>query len=179
MKRLLPWLVGLALLFVVFCSMYAVTQQGQRSDANYPQIQIATDTAAALDNGDTPVALVNGNVNLKSSLAPFTLIYDKKGNPVMSSGILNNKVPKAPLGILTAAKDNDYHTVTWEPQKGVRIAAVTVAAKDYYVLSGRSLKEVEKNEAKTLQLALIGCIVSLMLFGLIFVLKAVDPQYPI
>lgn len=175
----MPWLVGIVLLFVVFGSIYAVTQQAQRNDADYPQTQIAKDTAAALNNGDTPVALVNGNVNLKSSLAPFVIIYDKKGNSVMSSGILNNKVPKAPLGILTAAKGNDYHTVTWEPQKDVRIAAVTVAAKDYYVLSGRSLKEVEKNETKTLQLALIGCIVSLMLFGLMFVLKAVDPQYPI
>ncbi len=81
------------------------------------------------------------------------------------------------MGTLTAAKGESYSAVTWKPQKDVRIAAVTVAAKDYYVLSGRSLKEVEKNQARTFELALAGAIVSLMLLGLVFVLSGLTEDY--
>ena len=36
-----------------------------------------------------------------------------------------------------AANKKDYHFVTWQPQANIRIAAVTAAAGNYYVLSGR------------------------------------------
>jgi hypothetical protein len=70
---------------------------------------------------------------------------------------------------LQAAKGKDYYAVTWEPKNDTRIAAVTVAGKDYYVLSGRNLNEVEKNENRTLLLSLLGGIISVILLGVIFV----------
>ena len=80
------------------------------------------------------------------------------------------------MGILKEAKGKPYHTVTWEPQDDIRVAAVTIAAKDYYVLSGRSLKEVEKNIARTLELTLAGLIVSIMLLGLVYVLSGLSEE---
>ncbi len=78
--------------------------------------------------------------------------------------------------MLTDSKNKAYNEVTWEPKKNVRIAAITVAAKDYYVLSGRSLREVEKNEARTLQLVLLGGVLSMMLLGLVFVLSGISTE---
>jgi hypothetical protein len=177
MKKLIAGLCAVGVLVIIFGTIYTAVQQAQRNDANYPQIQIAEDTAAALNKGDPPVALANPNVNIATSLAPFTVIYDKKGNVFLSSGYLNNQAPKAPLSMLEASKGKTYHAVTWQPQKNVRIASVTVAAKGYYVFSGRSLTEVEKNETHTLQVALIGGILSMILLGAAIVVKVLGTDY--
>jgi hypothetical protein len=176
MKKLIVGLCAVGILIIIFGTIYAAAQQAQRGDANYPQIQLAEDTAASLNKGDPPVN-ASGNVNIASSLAPFTIIYDKKGNVFLSSGYLDNKAPKAPLSMLEASKGKTYNAVTWQPQKDVRIASVTVAAKDYYVLSGRSLAEVEKNETHTLQLALVGGILSLLVLGAGIVARIVVTEY--
>lgn len=156
MKKHLPWIVITVTLVIIFGTIYGVAQQALRYDANYPQIQLADDTVASLNSGANPINLIGGNVNANSSLAPFIVIYDKLGEPVASSGLLNGKLPIAPFGILKAAEFSDYRAITWQPQANLRFAAVTVAANKYYVLSARSLKEVEKNETKSLELAFIG-----------------------
>ena len=70
-----------------------------------------------------------------------------------------------PYGVLTNADNKPYHSVTWQPRAGVRIASVSTAARDYYVLSGRSLIEVEKNAARTLQLSLLGGLLALIVLA--------------
>jgi hypothetical protein len=171
MKKLLPWVVALGILVVVFGTIYTVTQQSQRRDANYPQIQMAEDTAAALNSGSSPARLVSGKVDMGSSLAPFTIIYDRNGNAVSGTGYLEGELNGAPLDMLSAARFKTYNAVTWEPQDSVRIAAVIVATRNYYVLSGRSLTEVEKNESKTFQLSLLGGVVSAGFLAAGFVLS--------
>jgi hypothetical protein len=176
MKKLLPWFAALALLIVTFGSIYAVAQQAQRRDANWPQIQIAEDNADALNRSGDPQVLTTDSVDFSRSLQPFIIIYDKNGKPLYGSGYLDSKLAQAPLGMLKAAQGKEYSAVTWEPKDGVRVAAVSVAAKNYYVLSGRNLKEVEKNENAALQLSLLGGIVGLMLFGLIFILHELHTE---
>jgi hypothetical protein len=181
MNRLITDFASVGILVIIFGTIYGTVQQAQRNDANYPQIQIAKDKAAQIDsdynlrsgyNPQIPQSLVP--VDMRTSLAPFMIVYDKNGQVVSSSGYLNGKTPKAPLGILTDAKGKEYNAVTWEPQKNVRIAAVTVAAKDYYVLSGRSLTEVEKNESETFKLAFMGGVLSLLVLGTTIVAKTVS-----
>lgn len=164
LKRLITELAIVGILVVIFGTIYATVQQAQRRDANYPQIQLAEDEAAQLGTVNGPTAPASmAPVDMKASLAPFVIVYDTKGRVVSSSGYLNGKVPAAPLSMLQAARGEEYHAVTWQPADGVRIASVTVAAKNYYVLSGRSIREVEKNENHTLQLAFVGGILSLVL----------------
>lgn len=169
MKHLRRFFTELAILGVVvvtFGTIYATVQQAQRSGANYPQIQLAEDEAAQINSAGNIYAPSSFSpVDMKASLAPFVIVYDKNGHVVSGSGYLDDKVPVAPIGMLQAAKGKEYHTVTWQPAKDVRIASVTVASKGYYVLSGRSLKEVEKNESRTLLIALIGGLLSLVLVG--------------
>jgi hypothetical protein len=168
MKKNALWLGAIAILVIIFGTIYTIVQQAQRSDADYPQVQMAEDAAAALNNGAQPMTLVGSKVNINTSLAPFTIIYDKSGHIVAGSGFLNSSVPTIAFGVLSAANGHTYNRVTWQPQNGVRIASVSVAAKHYYVLSGRSLAEVEKNETKSFQLSVLGGVCSLIVLGLAF-----------
>ncbi len=163
MKKLLALSIVFMVITVVFGTVEVVTQQTLRQNANDPQIQLAQDAATQLNAGTSPTSIVQGKVDPSQSLAPFMIIYDASGRLVTSSGYIGGQVPAAPAGALTAAKGHDYRFVTWQPQTGVRIAAVTVAANHYFVLSGRSLKEVERNEDHVLQLSVMGWIASVVI----------------
>ena len=176
MKRLLPWFTVLLILVIGFGTIYASVQQSQRNEANSPQIQFAQDTAASLDK-QVRESTLDGKVDIAKSLKPFTIIYDKKGQPLIGTGYLDSKLPKVPVEILTKSKGKDYNAVTWQPRDGLRIAAVTVSAKDHYVLSGRSIKEVEKNMAASTQIVLLGAIIAIGLLGVVFILSGVAEEY--
>lgn len=162
MKKLICWVAVSLVLVIVFGTIYVTVQQSERNNANYPQIQIAEDVAKSINEGDGSALLPGSRIDMAKSLAPFTIIYDKSGHAIGGTGYLKDKLPKAPLSMLRAANTKSYSAVTWEPVKTVRIAAVTVSAQNYFVLSGRSLTEVEKNETQTLQIALIGAMVSII-----------------
>ena len=167
MKKITPWIIVLLLITVVFGTIYAVVQQAQRNDANWPQIQMSDDLAAKLNDKADPLVLTGDQVDIAVSLKPFSVIYDKKGKAVAGSGFINDKLPKIDKSVLENSKSKDYNAVTWKPVGETRIAAVVVAANDYYVLSGRSLKEVEKNEDATLMISILGWLLSvLLLLGL-------------
>jgi len=172
MNRLLQWLLVLIMITVFFGTIYGALQQAQRNDANWPQIQMSEDIAAKLDDKANPQVVLTDKVDIARSLKPFSVIYDKQGKPVAASGFLNDKQPKIDKGVLENSKDKDYNAVTWKPTDKTRIAAVVVESKDYYVLSGRSLEEVEKNENTTLLITGLGWLVSIFLFAGIFVLNS-------
>lgn len=167
MRKRAPWISATILVTLAFASSYAAIQQSQRQSANDPQIQIAQDVAGRLNKGAIPSEVTRGEaVDIKKSLAPFVIIYDQQGKVVAGSGTINKSTPKIPHGVLLVSKDQAYNAITWQPQPNVRIASVTVAANQYFVLSGRSLKEVEIRENKTLQLLSLGWLISLIvLFG--------------
>jgi hypothetical protein len=162
MKKTLATLVSLIVVTIIFGTIYISEEQSQRLAANDPQIQIVEDSAAALNTGAIPADIANGKIKMDSSLSPFLIIYDKAGKVVSGNGYLNDKVPVVPIGVLTNSKEKTYNYVTWQPQSGVRIAAVAVTANNYYVLSGRSLTEVEVREQKMLTFSIMGWICSVV-----------------
>lgn len=169
MKRFLPWLAAFGLLIVAFGTIFVAIQQSQRSDANYPQVQIAEDAIRGLNEGELPAVVVGSKVDMAKSLAPFLIIYDKSGKVVLGSGEINGKVPQIPKGVLKASDGKEYHAVTWQPQGDTRIASVTVAGKNYYAVSGRNLREVEKNENQTMQIVLLGALSAGLLIVVLFI----------
>jgi hypothetical protein len=171
-KRIAPWIGYAAILVIIFTAIYATTQQAARNDANFPQIQIAQDTAASLNQGIKPNELVSGKVDIRTSLATFMIIYDVLGNVISGSGYIDNQIPVAPIGVLSSASGKSYNSVTWQPSSGIRIAAVTVAADKYYVLVGRSLKEVEKNADKTFQISLAAGSISMLILVIAFLITS-------
>ena len=151
------WLPAAAASAVMAFTIYAAVQQSIRSSADDPQIQLAEDAASSLDDGATPDAVIpTGTVDPTRSLAPFVEVFDSSGAILASSASISGKPPTPPLGVLTSSLDSDHNAVTWEPMPGVRIAAVSVAYDDGFVLAGRSMREIEPREDTTLLIAGLG-----------------------
>jgi len=129
-------------------AIYLAVQQDLRQSANDPQIQIAQDAAAALDQGQMPEQVIPPtSLDVSKSLAPFVIIYDRNNQVVASSGQLGNQVPSLPAGVLAYTSLHGQDQLTWQPQPGLRLATIVVrGASGSLVLAARSLREVEKRE---------------------------------
>jgi len=150
-------------------ALNTIPQQVLRQGANDPQIQMATDLAARLNqvgvlDGVRHGALINsgGVVDMDRSLAPFMIVYNDEGQPLGSNGQLNGQTPTPPAGVFDHVRQHEQERVSWQPvlgrEHGVRIAAVVVRVngpQPGFVLAGRNMREVEAREAQVGQLALL------------------------
>jgi hypothetical protein len=136
--------------------IYAAVQQTYRSSANDPQLQIARDLSAAISSGKSiNNQLPHDTIDLSQSLALFVEIFDKNGNPLQSTGILNGAPPKPPGGVFEYANANIEDVLTWQPQNDVRMAMVFEkinAPGEGFVAAGRSLKETEVRESNLVKM---------------------------
>lgn len=152
------WLI-LAIMFTGAVGFPTVAvQQTYRQSANDPQIEIAQEVAAAIQKGIPRDQIVGptGSVDMSTSLSPFIAIYDENAKVVGASGKLNNENPVPPSGAFDAVKQTGQTRFTWQPQPGVRIAAVmqeVKGEKNTFILAGRSLREVEQREKQLTQMA--------------------------
>jgi hypothetical protein len=166
-KNILKYWLPLATVTTLLCGLiYLAVQQSLRWGANDPQIQMAEDAAAAMSVGQTPQSVLPATqVEISTSLASFMVIYNDKGEPLASSGILHGVVPLLPSGVFDYTRHNNEDRVSWQPEPGVRIAAVVVAyggSQPGFILAGRSLREVEKRESQVEQLTGIAWLVTLV-----------------
>ena len=131
---------------------------------------MAEDAAAVMATGGMPeLMLPIAQVEISTSLAPFVVIYSDAGEPLASSGLYHGAVPLLPSGVFDYTRQNGEERVSWQPEIGIRIAAVVVAYggdQPGFVLAGRSLREVEKRESQVKQMTgtawLVTLAVSLM-----------------
>ena len=143
-----------AIIITILCGLlYISIQQILRQSANDPQIQMAEDYAAGISAGNIQdSAAVDGSIDISRSLAPFIIIYNSAGKPIAGNARLNNKIPVVPGDFLQNAKENGQTRITWQPEKGIKIAAVIIPfagkAKTGFVLAGRSLREVQMRTSK-------------------------------
>ncbi len=136
---------------LIFLTMYVAVQESERQAANDPQIQMAEDAASALNAGETLGAVVPGErIDVLKSLAPFIEVFDNAGKPVISSGYLNNVMPTLSSGVFDYVRNRGENRFTWQPESGVRDAAVMTRFNSGFVLVARSLREVEKRESRLL-----------------------------
>lgn len=138
-------IVGIAVL------VYMPFQYMYRESLNDPQIELTRDAESLLLAGVAPQDIVNSQnlFDIRSSLSPFTVIYDKDGKPLSSNAIYGDGVPVPPASVLLYAKNNKENRITWQPDVNTRIALVIryVEMKDgnsFYVMSGRNMEEGEK-----------------------------------
>ena len=127
--------------------VYIAVQQDLRISAYDPQIQLSEDIANQLALGADPTTYGSAQkTDIKKSLDSFIMVFDDRGNVLVSSATLNNEVPKFPSGVLDYTRDNKEDKLTWQPQKGIRQAIVVTRYKGDnpgFVVIGRSLREVE------------------------------------
>ena len=178
-KTLLFCLTGMILMTAVISLIYITDQQNIRQSANDPQLQLSEDIASVLGKGIPPSAIASSfnQINIKTSLSAFVIIYDINGNVLASSGQLGGQVPIIPKGVLEHAKEWGQNRRTWEPQDDVRIATVTTpfsaSNQSGYVLVGRSLRELEKRELKLRLECIIVWLGSMFLIVIMSVLSAI------
>src|SRR5262249_54008481 len=141
----------------VLCFLvYLAVQQTLRESANDPQIQMAEDAATLFSSGAalSPALLQPAQpIDVAKSLAPFMIFYDDDERVVASTGALRGQPPSPPPGVFDYVRQNGEERGTWQPEPGVRIASVVVRANGTragFVLAGRSLREVEKREARAM-----------------------------
>jgi hypothetical protein len=134
-----------------------IPQQVLRLGANDPQIAIAGDLVARLEQGIAPTeAVPAGSIDLSRSLTPFLIAYDDQGQPLASQAQLNGKTPTPPSGVFANVRQHGEDRISWQPRRDVRIAAVIQRVngpQPGFVLAGRNMREVESREALVGQLA--------------------------
>ncbi len=160
------WLPLAAVTVALGGLIYVEVQQSYRQNANDPQIQMANDGADAIAAGAAPTSTVPPKqIDIARSLAPFVIVFGDKQNIVAASGKLGNNFPVPPAGVFDYTKTHGEDRFTWQPQSGVREAAVmTYRANSGYVLAARSLREVEKREdylTSTVAVALVAILLAL------------------
>lgn len=138
---------------------YVVGQQVLRQSANDPQIQMAQDIAAKLENGQQiQQVMPSEKVDIAKSLAPYIIVFDANGKPVASSALLNGQTPTIPAGVFDDVRQTGEDRITWQPQPDVRSAIVVTQFRGPtpgFVLVGRSLREVEQRESGIMLLSLL------------------------
>jgi hypothetical protein len=165
-KNILGRWLPLAFVIVLLCGLvYLAVQQSLRMGANDPQIQMAEDAAAALAVGGTPESILPAaQVDISNSLAPFMVVYSDTGQPLASYGFLHGTAPLLPPSVFDYTHQKGEDRVSWQPESGVRVAAVVVSyggSQPGFVLTGRSLREVEIREGQIQQITGIACLVTL------------------
>jgi len=165
MKHFLHWASAGIVVSIMFMTIYVVGQQILRQSANEPQTYLAQQAATQLDSGASPKSLVQPAFAIDHSLAPFVVIYNLNGSVAASQGTLGGSSPVIPLGVLHHSDGVAYHTVTWQPSSDVRLASVSVRAKNYYVVAARSLGDVEHRTDQIGLLSLFGWLASIMTLG--------------
>ena len=165
MKKYITPILVLLLTTLVFGAIYGAVQQSIRMGANDPQIQLAEDTAAKLNNGSSPADLIGTAVDPTKSLSPFMTIYNKDGIAVATSATTTPALPAIPKGVLINSQDKSFYAITWQPTDNLRLASVSVTSHDYYVTSARSLLEVENRENTLLKLMGLGWVMSLIVIA--------------
>ena len=142
-------------------ALNTIPQQVLRLGANDPQIQLADDLTARLEEGIPPAeALPAGFVDMARSLSPFVIAYDDQGRPLASQAQLNGQTPAPPRGVFDYVRQHGEERLSWQPilgnAHGVRIAAVVQrvgGAHPGFVLAGRNMREVEAREEQVQQMA--------------------------
>ena len=166
MKHFLLWCAFIVALTGVSGLAYAAVQHDLRTSADYPQTHIAADAAQALAGGADPLAVSAfyvtsySPIDIAKSLDPYIVIFDHAGTPVASSARLAGRMPSLPAGVFSYTAAHGEDRITWQPSPDVRQAIVVSSYTDpntgkaSYVMSGRSLREVEQTES---DIGLLSC----------------------
>jgi hypothetical protein len=162
LRRWLPLAAAIAALCLL---IYSAVQQSHRSGADDPQIQLAEDAVRALESGATAASVLpSAKVEIERGLAPFVIVYDGQGQAIAGSGTLRGRLAAPPPGVFGFVRANGEERVTWQPERGVRIASVVrrlTAPSAGFVLAGRSLREVETREANLRRMCALALVAAL------------------
>ena len=144
------YLTTCAIVSFNIATFYAVMQQMYCTTIE-PQIQRAYDLKEQLEqNKKAEYLLPDDTLDLQNGLEGFIALFNKEGKPIRSNDFLNNKMSQLPKEVYDFSKINKEKRITWQPQTGIRMAAVILSVNHpeiKFIAVGRSLKEAEEREA--------------------------------
>jgi hypothetical protein len=157
------WLPLAVIATVLAGTAFTIGQQILRTGANDPQVQLAEDAAARLQEGAAATDVgPAGQVDIATSLAPWLMVYGSDRKPIAGSARLDGKPAEYPTSVFDNVHPGGRRDeVTWQPRSGVRAATVVVAFKDGWVVAGRSLRLAEEREDLLAKLAVAGWLAAL------------------
>ncbi len=145
-------------------------QQMLRRGADQPQIEMVNWYVSEIEAGVRPdEAIPPGYVDLERSLQPFVIFYNDRGKPENGTGYLDQSMPAPPAGVFDYVRSHGSEKFTWQPSRGIRIAAVVrrvAGAHPGFVLSGRSLRVVEEDESLLRRMVMFGWLALVLILAL-------------
>ncbi len=162
------WLPLSVAIVIIYAFIYLIVQQYIRQSANEILAQIAIDATEKIDAGVTAVQVVKDMhpADMEKSLAPFIILYGAGGEPLAGSAFLHGKIPVPPQGVFDYAAQNGAYNISWQPEPNARSAILvqscTIEGKNGYLLSGRSLREIEQRELLVRQQVTVGTFITLV-----------------
>jgi len=149
-KFILTHVFAAAICSILILLVYATVQQNYRGNANNPQVELTTDIANRLNRMASIEPFFTGDtIDLENSLGAFVVLYDATGQPLRSNAVFKGSAPQLPRGVFEFVQNNGEERVTWQPERGTRIAMV-VRRESHgeiaFVAAGRSLRETEDKE---------------------------------
>jgi len=118
---------------------------------------MAEDAAYNLSQGEPAnYVIAISKVEMSRSLAAFIIFCDEARKAVASPGFVHGQIPSPPAGVFDYVKRNGQDRITWEPENGVRIAAIFERYEGSisgFLVVGRSLREIEKRESQVERIA--------------------------
>jgi len=162
--------LSLGLILTLLGGVAAVTmQQMLRRGANQPQIDMVNYYSSEIASGTNPDdAIPPGYVDPERNLEPFVIFYNEQGKPEASTGYLDQSVPTPPAGVFRYVQSHGSENFTWQPRPHVRVAAVVrylSGSHPGFVLAGRSLREVEKDESVLVWMTFLGWLLLVLLLA--------------
>ena len=150
---------------ILFGTIYVVTQQLDRSQANDTPLRLASQVASELREGQSATIDAQPHVDLSRSLAPFVVVENAQGIATSGSGFLRGVLVSLPTGVLSSAARSGSDDVTWQPARGLRFATVTLRVGNQFVSAGQSLAPSE-DRVGTYQLLIgFGWLLSMLVIG--------------
>lgn len=163
--------IGLGLILSLLGGAGMTTmQQLLRRGADQPQALMVSLAASRLANGESPNEVIPaGHIEIRGDLEPFLIYYDERGIPRTGTGSLDQALPVPPPGVFEYLRTHPDDSFTWQPRHDVRIATVMQRIQGPhagFLLAGRSLLLVEKQESLLYHLSVVSWLVVLLLLTL-------------
>lgn len=143
------WVTGVMLITVAaFLAWFSYGLSLRNGGDREPLLAAAT-AARQLTSGSAPGSVVPAVIDMASSPAPFVIVLDARGRILASSGRLNGRTPQLPAGVLAWVAAHGQDRITWQPEPGIREAAVIQAyggPHPGFVLAAQSLQHIYRQQ---------------------------------
>jgi hypothetical protein len=150
---------GYAAAFAIFFSFALVTvsvvyQQVLRRGADQLPLKLVAYTSDRLAHGADPARFIGGphreisSPDFLKSNQFIVILFNPAGQLIVGNATLHGALPQPPLGIFRHASLHGLYKVTWQPDRGIRVAlTIQPLLNGDFIVAGQSLIPSETREA--------------------------------